>query len=444
MPVHLQCHMTSTLGGRGATSSIIINDRAVHVIRRGAVSLDRGCNAYRAQQGNQHTVVQEQHYGGHSACCVQARKSGRCRLIRTGAGTIAPVTEALPLAEALPFILQNLYPYYIPSLMGGLVLGALVVEHLVISGKVVGISGAVRGLVEGEKSPWRILFVTGLVTGGLLLKYVLYPQAFGGIGQAISTWRLAAAGVLVGMGTSLGNGCTSGHGICGNARLSLRSFISTCTFMCFGALAAAALHTARVEGLPLGFIVPPVPGEDLLTLSARVLASAVTFVVGMASLTHFFASQGKAKWITACEGINEFGIGLFFALGLGISGMADPAKVAGFLSIFSGTFDASLIFVMGGALLVALPGYQFILRTNVMNHPLACSAFSLPTSKEINAQLVIGSALFGCGWGLAGLCPGPGLVGLANASASNVIFVGSMVIGMALTKLYQRVRASFA
>lgn len=359
-------------------------------------------------------------------------------------GRVEAAAVVLPLAEALPFVLQNVYPYYMPSLMGGLVLGTIVVGQLVISGKIVGISGAVRGLVEGEKSPWRVLFVSGLVAGGMLLRFFLYPEAFGAVGQSISLWRLGVAGVLVGVGTSLGNGCTSGHGICGNARLSLRSFISTCTFMIFGALAAALLHTAQVEGLPLGFIVPPVPGKDLMSLSSGVLASAVTFVITMASLAHVFASKGKEKMITICEDVTDFGVGLLFALGLGISGMADSSKVAGFLSVFSGTFDASLMFVMGGALLVALPGYQFVLRTQVLNHPLACSAFSLPTSKAINAQLLIGSALFGCGWGLAGLCPGPGLVGLASASASNVVFVGSMVTGMALAKLYQQVRASFA
>ncbi len=365
---------------------------------------------------------------------------------RIEAAAAVPVVGCwtLPLGEALPFVFHNVYPYYMPSLVGGLVLGTVVLGQLVISGKVVGISGAVRGLVEGQKSPWRILFVSGMIIGGILLRYSLYPEAFGAAGEAISLWRLGTAGVLVGVGTSLSNGCTSGHGICGNARLSLRSFISTCTFMCFGALAAAALHTAQVEGLPLGFIVPPAPGKDLMALSSGILASAVAFVVTMSSLAHVFVGKGMAKMTAICEDVTDFGVGVLFALGLGISGMADSSKVAGFLSIFSGTFDASLMFVMGGALLVALPGYQFILRTRVMNRPIACSAFSLPTSREINAQLVIGSALFGCGWGLAGLCPGPGLVGLAKASASNTVFVGSMVTGMALAKLYQRVRASFA
>ena len=367
------------------------------------------------------------------------------------AALTTPATLALKADVVLPFIMSNIYPYYVLPLLGGLILGTVVVGQLVVSGKVVGISGAVRGLVEGEKSPWRVLFVGGLLAGGALLRFGLYPDAFGaadlvlGAGDGLHSsqsvlMRLGLAGVLVGVGTSLGNGCTSGHGICGNARLSLRSFISTCTFMLFGAVAAAVLHTAQFEGLPAGFIVPNVPESSMITLGVGVLASAVACVVSVSSMIHVFIAKGMDRMVALCEDVMDFAVGFFFALGLGVSGMTNTAKVAGFLSILSGTFDASLMFVMGGALLVALPGYQYVLRSGVLSHPLACSAFSLPTSKEINARLLIGSALFGFGWGAAGLCPGPGLVSLAMLGKST-IFVGAMIVGMALAKLYERVES---
>lgn len=384
--------------------------------------------------------------GGERMLGVGGR--GRCTR-RAIAGAVGGGT--LPLSEALPFVLSHVYPHYLLPLLGGLTLGVLVVGQLIISGKVVGISGAVRGLVEGERTPWRVLFVGGLIAGGMMLRFFLYPGAFGpdpiyttaGESAAlVGMWRLGAAGVLVGAGTSLGNGCTSGHGICGNARLSLRSFISTCTFMLFGAMAAAALNTTRFEGLPVGFIVPPVPEQGLVDLATRVLGAATAFIVTMASVTHVWADQGKAKVLALAQDVTDFGVGLFFALGLGVSGMTQPSKVAGFLGILAGTFDASLMFVMGGALLLALPGYQYVLRSGRVNHPMACSAFSLPTSKEINLQLVGGSAIFGLGWGVAGLCPGPGLVGLASFSASNMTFVGSMLMGMAIIKAIQRIQAA--
>jgi uncharacterized membrane protein YedE/YeeE len=337
--------------------------------------------------------------------------------------------------------------------MGGLSLGLLVVGQLVIAGKVLGISGAIKGIVEGDRAPWRVLFVTGLVLGGIVLKLYLYPEVFGAGVASLSLARIATAGVLVGMGTSLGNGCTSGHGICGNARLSARSFISTITFMLFGALAASILGTAQAEGVAPGLVVPEMPDEYLMSLGKSVMLACVGFIGSVAGVAHVFQKQGEnakdaeeAKkavdrgfWL---QNFAEFGIGFLFALGLGVSGMTQPARVSSFLSILSGTFDPSLMFVMGGALLVAMPGYQIVLRSNILRHPLTCDAFSLPTNKEINLQLVGGSALFGAGWGLAGLCPGPSLVSLATFQGQNVAFVGSMLVGMALAKLYQRVRAS--
>lgn len=342
---------------------------------------------------------------------------------------------------------------FLPSLMGGLSLGMLVVGQLIIAGKVLGISGAIKGIVEGDRAPWRVLFVTGLVLGGVVLKLYLYPDVFGAGVASLPLARIATAGVLVGMGTSLGNGCTSGHGICGNARLSARSFISTITFMLFGALAASILGTAQAEGVGPGLVVPEMPDEYLLSLGKSVMLACVGFIGSVAALAHVFQKQGESAkdaeeakkavdrgyWL---QNFAEFGIGFLFALGLGVSGMTQPARVSGFLSILSGTFDPSLMFVMGGALLVAMPGYQIIMRSNIMRHPLTCDAFSLPTNKEINLQLVGGSALFGAGWGLAGLCPGPSLVSLATFQGQNVAFVGSMLVGMALAKLYQRARAS--
>jgi len=342
---------------------------------------------------------------------------------------------------------------FLPSLMGGLSLGLLVVGQLVIAGKVLGISGAIKGIVEGDRAPWRVLFVTGLVLGGLVLKMYLYPDVFGAGVASLPLARIATAGVLVGMGTSLGNGCTSGHGICGNARLSARSFISTITFMLFGALAASILGTAQAEGVAPGLVVPEMPDEYIINLGKSVMLACIGFIGSVAALAHVFQKQGESAkdaeeakravdrgfWL---QNVAELGIGFLFALGLGVSGMTQPARVSGFLSILSGTFDPSLIFVMGGALLVAMPGYQIVLRSNILRHPLTCEAFSLPTSKEINLQLIGGSALFGAGWGLAGLCPGPGLVSLATFQGQNMAFVGSMVVGMALAKLYQRARAS--
>ena len=96
-------------------------------------------------------------------------------------------------------------------------------------------------------------------------------------------------------------------------------------------------------------------------------------------------------------------IGSIFGAGLAIAGMLNPSKVAGFLDIF-GDWDPSLAFVMGGGVLVNAIGHRFVMKRKA---PIQCATFSMPTSTNIDKPLVIGSVIFGVGWGLAGLCPGP-------------------------------------
>jgi uncharacterized protein len=132
--------------------------------------------------------------------------------------------------------------------------------------------------------------------------------------------------------------------------------------------------------------------------------------------------------------IASFVGGLVFGLGLLISGMTEPAKVLGFLDIF-GAWDATLAFVMAGAVAVAAIGFALARRRSA---PVLASHFSWPARSDIDAPLVIGSALFGIGWGLSGICPGPALVNLAGLSTPILVFVAAMVVGMFGYELWQR------
>ncbi|GMU45124.1 MAG: YeeE/YedE family protein [Xanthomonadales bacterium] len=120
--------------------------------------------------------------------------------------------------------------------------------------------------------------------------------------------------------------------------------------------------------------------------------------------------------------------GLIFGAGLTVSGMTDPARVAGFLDLF-GAWDPTLAFVMGGALAVAVPGFQWLLRRP---RPQLDERFHLPTRQGIDRDLWLGAALFGIGWGLSGFCPGPALAGLASGLWQVWLFVAAMAAGMAL------------
>lgn len=131
--------------------------------------------------------------------------------------------------------------------------------------------------------------------------------------------------------------------------------------------------------------------------------------------------------------ISEFVVGLVFGLGLIVSGMTDPGKVLGFLDL-AGPWDPSLAFVMGGAILVTLIAF----RGSRSAKPLCAPAFQEPATTRIDRRLLAGSALFGIGWGLAGICPGPALVLAGMLRAEMLWFGGAILAGMWLFRLQKR------
>lgn len=120
--------------------------------------------------------------------------------------------------------------------------------------------------------------------------------------------------------------------------------------------------------------------------------------------------------------------GTVFGLGLAMSGMLDPARVRGFLDIF-GVWDPSLAFVLGGAVTVALAGMTLLRR---LRRPAFDEGFHLPATSPVDRRLVLGSAIFGIGWGMAGFCPGPALASLSLGLAPVALFVIAMLAGMTL------------
>ncbi|MDE2446096.1 MAG: YeeE/YedE family protein [Alphaproteobacteria bacterium] len=122
--------------------------------------------------------------------------------------------------------------------------------------------------------------------------------------------------------------------------------------------------------------------------------------------------------------------GAVFGAGLTISGMVNPAKILNFLDL-AGQFDGTLIFVMGAGLAVTAIGYYLVLRRG---KPLFDSQFHLPTAETIDARLMGGAALFGLGWGLSGLCPGPALASLVFGYQQSFIFVAAMLVGTLLVR----------
>jgi uncharacterized membrane protein YedE/YeeE len=123
--------------------------------------------------------------------------------------------------------------------------------------------------------------------------------------------------------------------------------------------------------------------------------------------------------------------GALFGAGLALSGMLNPAKVAGFLDLF-GVWDPSLAFVMGGGVIANFIGHRIVTRRAA---PVFGSGFVIPTRSDIDSRLLIGAALFGVGWGLAGLCPGPAIASILMAPGEVALFVLMMLVGLFIGRM---------
>jgi uncharacterized membrane protein YedE/YeeE len=133
-------------------------------------------------------------------------------------------------------------------------------------------------------------------------------------------------------------------------------------------------------------------------------------------------------------------IGLLFGTGIVVSGMSNPAKVLNFFDVF-GTWDPSLAFVMGGALLVTFVGYRLVLKRPA---PAFDTSFHLPTKSKLDLPLLGGAATFGVGWGITGFCPGGSIPAFGLAEPSALIFIAAMVVGIALARIAGNVRQASA
>lgn len=288
------------------------------------------------------------------------------------------------------------------SAIGGLMIGLSAALAYLVDGKITGISGIagpfLRGLVFcdawTEAQAWKGLFLLGLILGGLanlgLNQDFAFPNAF-----PYHPLRYLVAGCCIGCGTRLGRGCTSGHGICGLPRFSLRSWIAVPTFMgVAGITVAVTRHALKVDVQnPWGVAEVQWPPQWKFPVGALVVSAVVA-----ASL--FKVPDKIRKYLAPLVS------GIIFGLGLGCSGMTDQAKVFDFLDV-GGTWDPSLAFVMGCGLCVSFPALFFSGKPDTC--ALSGKDFERPAKFGNYGTLVVGATLFGCGWGLIGICPGPAL-----------------------------------
>jgi uncharacterized protein len=291
----------------------------------------------------------------------------------------------------------------IESGIGGLLIGLSAALAYYVDGKIAGISGIMgpflRSLFTCDKvsehaTVWKGIFLLGLIVGGLVNlgwnSSFAYPQV-----PDFSPVRYWIAGMLIGFGTRTGKGCTSGHGICGLPRFSLRSWISVPAFMGAAVVVVAITrHGAKVDTQQRPSAVAELPWPPQWKFPVASLGVSIIFTIAT------ILCPAKVR-----QYVSPFICGLIFGLGLGCSGMTSPDKVLDFLDI-GGTWDPSLAFVMGCGLCVSFPMFFWVERKDDRK-PLCDGTFEKPPKYGDYKPLVLGALCFGSGWGLIGICPGP-------------------------------------
>ncbi|KAJ7285984.1 hypothetical protein C8J57DRAFT_654684 [Mycena rebaudengoi] len=298
-------------------------------------------------------------------------------------------------------------PKPLHSFLGGLGLSLPVHTLLLLNGTVFGISGFLHRAVRGHKE--AAASAMGLLSGGVCIGLLggSSPQPF-----SLSPFPLLISGLLVGIGSKMANGCTSGHMIAGISRFSPRSIAATATFFTTGVITARIFHRNFVPTQSFDWSLGST-GKALLALQAVPLFISMFLYAFPRSLPRYPANQDPPPPHPLLRLIASLSTSFEFALALRLSNLTEPIRVVAFLLLPGHkAFDPSLAFLAFGALPVAILLHQFARGSE---QPRLGGKWSVPKGGQVDAKLLAGAALFGIGWGLSGICPGPGIVNLGQA-----------------------------
>eukprot|EP00941_MAST-03F_sp_MAST-3F-sp1_P001143 g1143.t1 len=320
------------------------------------------------------------------------------------------------------------------GLFGGALIGFSSLLFALFFGKIAGISGmfgrSVLGKLQNADDNSALPFLAALSLSGFLASH-LKPELLSDKMLSVDSQKQPLAGIilggfLVGLGSALQNGCTSGHGVMGLSRISPKSFVLVCTFMLSGMIFASVLRPLLLPSLHNALPTVQTISNSSISLLPILIASSYTFA----------AISDVTKWkMSLAGGIS----GLIFGTGLLISGMASPSTVLGFLDVSDiKKWNPSLAAVMIGAIAIALPGVRWIQQKTNQNSPIFVEkkfnnlVYFSPASWGLFAhkqRALIGAICFGFGWALCGVCPGPGLVVAGAGTSSGVVYFFAMISG---------------
>lgn len=323
---------------------------------------------------------------------------------------------------------------YFQSAVGGFLLHVATSTFLYGNGKVFGCSSMLYNSFANP-SVFNVPVITGMAASFFAIStlapltsfssgLINYLPNYANVQQVAPvfgnyTATMLVSGLLAGIGTFLGSGCTSGHMLCGLSRLSPRSLAATCVFSIVAMCTQALFHSA-----------PACAGGTCATISSP-SSSEVTLLLSLAALvytTSVLIKQNLSRSKTS-QAIVSFFSGSVFALGLMISGMASPGNTLGFLAMFSSKFNPSLVMVVFFGI---LPNLLEILSKKLETSskcPTAAPKFDLPTKTVIDTRLVLGASIFGVAWGLSGVCPGPGVLASVSNGTNGLVWLASFLAG---------------
>lgn len=308
---------------------------------------------------------------------------------------------------------------YFNGAVGAFLLHLATSNFLYNNGRVLGCSSILAGVFSSPSS-FNVPVIGGMVIGAGLIS-LFFPQYLPTYSQtaAIAPFGIytsALSGLLTGLGTKLGSGCTSGHMLCGIPRLSLRSLVAAMCFSLTGMVTTYFLGTAPDCGGSCAVVVHP-SGKEVLQLGAVLLAA-----IASTSYLRKHSSVSRSYQV-----LNSLLSGLLFGSGLLISGLANPGTTLGFLALPTlSKFNPSLLMVVLFGMLPNL--YDHLTKGTNLGPSPAVVASSLPTMKQVTPRLIIGSCIFGIGWGLCGICPGPGVVSAVLEPSTGLPWLATFLV----------------
>ena len=311
------------------------------------------------------------------------------------------------------------------AFVGGLLVGIVVLTRYLVVGKITGISGFLSRSIKptppfpnwSDRLTQNLSYVGGLVCAGGI-SHAFLPECFEDW-SSLPTARLVIGGVLVGFGTVLGSGCTSGHGISSLSSFRLRGLVATCCFMLSAFVTAMSANT----GSYLPFFNNTLPVERSGAVVGVCIGACALLVVAARAL-HSAPSSAQVAFKTLFDVV----CGIVFGLAMAVTNMTKLSATISFLDLRF--WNPALAFVMGGGILICATG--FAAANAKFAKPLLEKAFWVPDLTHPDARLVVGSLIFGVGWGLAGACPGPALVNLGSTNIPPLIYNACLVFGMLL------------